>query len=1728
MPRQASKCREWEKDRRNRLNNSFSELSKKLPCYQPSLNISKIEILQKAAGYIDELDTQVKDLLANNAPKATCEKIKKLRDQIKKLLIRNEQLCNLLKDAGIRYPSECGLVKFKTPKKWANKITQDQAKALADKEAQKENNHSNTIKEKRSDKLKKKNSSLKSVQKARVKRKEHKKLVQSAFRLNIAQSNLLSLVTTQSCFIITNTPKASQTGVTKTTTVLTDSRILSTPLVASNIRPTGTVFVANNNLLPTFIHQPALVPTPILATNPVIVNTPLPRAENIVPTILTSSILVNTTVTNSNTVPIKIDRTQKVPVSNTTLVTANGTPTCLNVKTASNKNNQSVSSSLVSLPKITTTKTLLPLRPKAHTCTTQANKVPIPALSADYKKCLLRSINLNTNVVSGVKTYLSKKKEESKCRGPQKVVIKQNVVLKNKNNNEKKGEIKKNQKNRLNETDVEQNKKLINHEEDISPPSEKKIKLSDEKDDGNKKNPTTLTYSIVSLCTTTLTSTSILKEHGSQDLLTTPKIEPEKLSENKNEHKKAVNIAVDSLHSEQKESGIEEHPEILGQKCKVLEKQPDITETKSEILVKQSKILEKQSEIVVKETEILDKESEILDKQSEILEKQPDMLEKQALLEKPSEITLQDTLTQKDVEFKVPELNDPLGHSELSNDIFASLSHVATGGQNPESTSPTAAFLLAFPLVSSLNSLKVTEVIEDEATESQRETPTLLQIGTMDSTKTTQSQSDTLTPSLLNLDNFSFFPKEFYPSFDMINTNNSDNITSLNNNSDAINTSSSSQVSIVKKTSISSIQSNCTTTNSNNSGVINKISSSGISIQSNPLPIMSTSSSSSSVNGKAINTTISSNLPQNNGNINNTKVISKKQEFEVAKVTSSSQVYSVAKSVTTHSISNISSIKVERTQKNEKFSNSHTMPSSVNYPPNINYDFSYNNSFFSSEAAPQTNSIVPNEKDKLISDKKNSCFYPATTTSYSLTNPTTNYCLPPVTTISYSLPITTAPYVTVTTTSYSLPVVTTISQYNTFNPFTDLPLTKSSSYTSSITSKSYNDMLNTTNTYSYSYGDNLNTTTFSATNSKCGKDKNYYSFNYDNYEYKEFSKPYEPVRNQYNQPYCYNNTQPNQQMKEKSVKPSSNTNNTSSSNTRPPVNWMTTPDVRQQSQDFIPFSKEMDFTPGTVYPSFSSVTQSSYFNNNSYTNTLANEFTSSFPETRKIDSFSSMPNTFQRTDEENQFSWSPSKLPHMLDPPHGFMSNTLPTLVGDLALGNQPLFPEQKDKSRTKDVKRNKLQNSFDSTQNFLSVSQLVDHSKTNDGNSNRIPNRRSSGSGSRNNSNKNSKSAKRSTKNENNTKDVQSYNKLSSAETKIKHQSQSNDFNSNQNNNNGNNEWNPLGSNNNNNKNRNVKNPSSSYSAEALIGHQNNDIRQRNQQSSYNPIVNKSLPVPFLAENLLPYFPPVDIQQENNLLPQNQTFGHNLNQSSTFGHNFTATIQNNVYSNNSFVPTNFNLPDIGNTTDYNAGIIDNTFGHVVPKPPPERFNKSKNTEEKRIVQSNNSCSLNQLSTSKKSNKKKTVEPTLPGLVDFSFLPMPAAINSPILPDDFHSHTNFLPPPPTPTQLYPCKNPLYTKPTSDLSHNLLPLPPVTRPGVPHPEISPSLNSVGSSLTNFNLSTIFPEINKGSNILDNMYPDANKSKEYSSHRDFLGTSQVPFSKSNPTMSYIHLTSTNNTN
>ncbi|GLV38305.1 hypothetical protein CBL_05235 [Carabus blaptoides fortunei] len=134
MPkRELSKCREWERERRDRLKTCFTALGRLLPCYDPSVVLSKLEILQRAAAYIEELQRKNKDLVLGdeNVSSVQNDEIKHLHERVRKLVVRNEQLANLLHDAGIKVPSECGGVRtFREPLLWSNRITAERAEVL--------------------------------------------------------------------------------------------------------------------------------------------------------------------------------------------------------------------------------------------------------------------------------------------------------------------------------------------------------------------------------------------------------------------------------------------------------------------------------------------------------------------------------------------------------------------------------------------------------------------------------------------------------------------------------------------------------------------------------------------------------------------------------------------------------------------------------------------------------------------------------------------------------------------------------------------------------------------------------------------------------------------------------------------------------------------------------------------------------------------------------------------------------------------------------------------------------------------------------------------------------------------------------------------------------------------------------------------------------------------------------------------------------------------------------------------------------------------------------------------------------------------------------------------------------------------------------------------------------------------------------------------------------------
>lgn len=969
--------------------------------------------------------------------------------------------------------------------------------------------------------------------------------------------------------------------------------------------------------------------------------------------------------------------------------------------------------------------------------------------------------------------------------------------------------------------------------------------------------------------------------------------------------------------------------------------------------------------------------------------------------------------TEKTNETENKSLDISLQHSELSNDIFASL-QVQSGGQNPESTSPTAAFLLAFPLVSTLTGVKVSEVIEEDNSDSQRGTPTLLQIGTMDTTKTTQSNADNLTPSLLNLDNFSFFSSKdicssFYQPFD--------NFVPV--------TTTAVSTAVIEK---SEEKKKLADTNKSVKVVYEPPATKEVAL---PVFVSSHSFVSKSDGGGQQKVSQSFN--------NCSQVI----------VSTSEANKSLEKPARTQENHTIQQQQQQTQQQQQQQHNVDNTLAGAYNSYNVNY----------TPSASVYNATNHLERKQVVQNQKNKC---STMNSYNMQ--------------------TTRPS-------------QTVAQCNTFNPFAETVKYTSVCCYNTVTKPYIDSLYTNTSTYNYNCHQDVTFSQGSYTTHKNPQkpdNKSYYSasMNYNNSYNADASRS-----NAFSNNYC--------QMHNKDKFSNSQTNKSKTTNqTRPPVNWMTTPDVRHQTATnndyFLPcFGKDFENIPSSIYPtatfSVASNTQTTYFNTNTSIYPTP-ELTYSFPDAKKtLDStFPSVPiSTFQRSEmDENQFTWSPTKFPQLLDPSHSFVSTALPTLVGDLALGTtsvpfseQKLEPLNKNKdsyNRQKDVRRNKPSN-YDNHVNFLSVSQLVDHNK-----GETMPARTTSRRNSGNRSNKpavQQKSVKRK-----DTKDNQNYQPVPCSKPSDKNHMKVHNSNYNLQQ-----EWMGDAAKQNNHQ---VKNPSSSYSAEALIGHQSlseDVVKQRNTstQAQCGYSTSNSLPVSFLTDNIIPYFPPVELQQDSSFI-QNQNCQNN-----SFSHNFpSATIQTNPsYSSASliastpsittnYLPTTNFMSEIGGTHDYNPIISENLnlFSHANTSNRSDNNktcmktsntpHKQVNRQEERKPVATATCNF-----SKKAKKKTANESNVPGFVDFSFLSMPAAINSPILPDDFHA--NLLPPP-TP-QLYPCKNPLYPKQNADLNAGaaLLPLPPVpvTRSNIQHPEISPSVNNVGSTLTNFNLSTIFPEINK---------------------------------------------------
>ncbi|XP_046391229.1 uncharacterized protein LOC124159455 [Ischnura elegans] len=138
---ESSKYREWERERRERLNVSFNDLGSLLPDHDPAVVTSKVEILQKSAAFIRDLKKENSELLLSKGSKLQAKKIKRLQRYVEALVLRVQQLAKLLRDAGISLPPEPPSLSPLGEKilLWSNKISPE----VAEKALEAENNSKN-------------------------------------------------------------------------------------------------------------------------------------------------------------------------------------------------------------------------------------------------------------------------------------------------------------------------------------------------------------------------------------------------------------------------------------------------------------------------------------------------------------------------------------------------------------------------------------------------------------------------------------------------------------------------------------------------------------------------------------------------------------------------------------------------------------------------------------------------------------------------------------------------------------------------------------------------------------------------------------------------------------------------------------------------------------------------------------------------------------------------------------------------------------------------------------------------------------------------------------------------------------------------------------------------------------------------------------------------------------------------------------------------------------------------------------------------------------------------------------------------------------------------------------------------------------------------------------------------------------------------------------------------
>ena len=561
---------------------------------------------------------------------------------------------------------------------------------------------------------------------------------------------------------------------------------------------------------------------------------------------------------------------------------------------------------------------------------------------------------------------------------------------------------------------------------------------------------------------------------------------------------------------------------------------------------------------------------------------------------------------------------------------------------------------------------------------------------------------------------------------------------------------------------------------------------------------------------------------------------------------------------------------------------------------------------------------------------------------------------------------------------------------------------------------------------------------------------------------------------------------------------------------RPPVNWMMTPEIKPNSNitDIIlpPIGKELDFCQNNLFsqtPTYNQSTSNQFYNNYDVTS-------HSFPNIPVLQSDPKRtiePNFYP---EEQPFSWSPNKniaqnveQTHVLKSiDHQVVPSTLPTLVGDLALGtNLPdkqnfLFGQMpirssnndqaKDPSKEKEGGREfqtmmNTQNVQHAAQGmtFLSVSQLVEHEKAE---KNQHPNHNHQQQQPRKHQRKSNTSPRNSAKRQIDIRKQTPVNEQLQRHEEHKPSSfsdqnyqqqpkyQQNDI-----------HW----------RSRNCK---SNYTAEALIStntsvndtnnHDKNSVKYTNYSQNKFPGTLSS------TEPMMPinYFPNVD---------DTSGYGQVVNQN--FNHSYGYSSNANIYPTTNFItsisntPTNY-MMSLHENSDYleaNNFLLPPTTSNITTPTLANMTPNSKNHQHVAISKNQN-CDKRLYPSPQKKGKRKT-----DGTVQNFEFPL-SGITSPL--DEYHHTTHFLPPHANPLyQNHPQAN-VYPKTMNALAPPPPPLPPAPPPppapsssSLPPPIVSgsqgipstgiPSSNPMamghhpsGTSLINFNLSTIFPEMN----------------------------------------------------